>query len=119
YPLRAGPFPTSGCAIEMSSPNCAVEMSSHGDLGDRHDESQGGPPAGPVQLGVAGKIITVAGARALKMTPRQFRRLKARYRIEGIRGLVHRRRGQPSGRGLDGELHDRVIELIHHVPRLQ
>jgi transposase len=72
---------------------------------------------GLVQLGVAGKIRTVAGARALKMTPRQFRRLKARYRIEGIRGLVHRRRGQPSGRGLDGELHARVIELIQTTYR--
>ena len=41
----------SCCAIEMSSPNCAVEMSSHGDMGDRHDESQGGPPAGPGAVG--------------------------------------------------------------------
>jgi transposase len=72
---------------------------------------------GVVQLGVAGKITTGAGARALKMTPRQFRRLKARYRAEGVRGLVHRRRGQPSGRGLDVELHDRVVEFIQTTYR--
>ena len=53
---------------------------------------------GLVQLAVAGKITTAAGARALEMSLRQFRRLKARYRAEGVRGLVHRRRGQPSPR---------------------
>ena len=62
---------------------------------------------GLVQLAVAGKITTAEGARALDMSLRQFRRLKARYRAEGVRGLVHRRRGQPSGRGLDVEIRDR------------
>jgi transposase len=67
---------------------------------------------GVLELAKAGKITTGAGARALKVTPRQFRRLKARYRAEGVRGLVHRRRGQPSGRGLDGERRDRLVELV-------
>lgn len=49
---------------------------------------------GLVHAAVAGKITTAEGAHALKMSPRQFRRLKARYRAEGVRGLVHRRRGQ-------------------------
>src|SRR5438046_1365463 len=31
----------------MSSPNWSVGMSSQGDMGDRHDESEGGRPAGP------------------------------------------------------------------------
>jgi hypothetical protein len=52
---------------------------------------------GVVQLAVAGKSTTAEGARALDMSLRQFRRLKTRYRAEGGRGLVHRRRGQPSG----------------------
>jgi hypothetical protein len=34
---------------------------------------------GLVQLAVAGKITTAQGARALDMSLRQFRRLKARY----------------------------------------
>src|SRR5262249_62149854 len=38
--------PTCCWSMKMSSPNGAVEMSSHGDMGDRDDESQGGPPAG-------------------------------------------------------------------------
>jgi transposase len=72
---------------------------------------------GLVQLAVAGKITTTAGARSLEMSLRQFRRLKARYRAEGVRGLVHRGRGQPSGRGLDGELRDRVVELVQTTYR--
>jgi transposase len=72
---------------------------------------------GLVQLAVAGTITTGAGACALGMTPRQFRRLKARYRADGVRGLVHRRRGQPSPRQLDVELHDRVAELVRTTYR--
>jgi transposase len=67
---------------------------------------------GLVQLAMAGKITTAAGARSLEMSLRQFRRLKARYRAEGVRGLVHRRRGQPSGQGLAVEVRDRVVELV-------
>ncbi|MGH7394520.1 MAG: helix-turn-helix domain-containing protein, partial [Candidatus Methylomirabilales bacterium] len=72
---------------------------------------------GLVQLAVAGKITTAEGARSLDMSPRQFRRLKVRYRAEGVRGLVHRRRGQPSGRGLDVERRDRVVELVQTTYR--
>jgi transposase len=72
---------------------------------------------GVVQLAVAGKITTAEGARGLEMSLRQFRRLKARYRAEGVRGLVHRRRGQPSGRGLDVELRDRIVELAQTTYR--
>ena len=67
---------------------------------------------GLVQLAIAGKITTAAGAHALDMTPRQFRRLKTRYRAEGVRGLVHRLRGRPSPRALEVEVRDRVLELI-------
>jgi transposase len=72
---------------------------------------------GLVQLAVAGKITTAEGARGLEMSLRQFRRLKARYRAEGVRGLVHRRRGQPSGRGLDVALRDRIVELAQTTYR--
>jgi len=72
---------------------------------------------GLVQLAVAGKITTAEGARGLEMSLRQFRRLKARYRAEGVRGLVHRRRGQPSGRGLDVERRDRIVELVQTTYR--
>jgi hypothetical protein len=51
---------------------------------------------GLVQLAVAGQITTAAGAHALHRTPRQFRRLKVRYRTTGVRGLVHRLRSRGS-----------------------
>jgi transposase len=70
-----------------------------------------------VQLAVAGKITTAEGARSLEMSLRQFRRLKARYRTEGVRGLIHRRRGQPSGRGLDGDRRDRIVALVQTTYR--
>jgi len=72
---------------------------------------------GLVQAAVAGRITTAEGAHALEMSLRQFRRLKARYRAEGVRGLVHRRRGQSSGRGLDVEVRDRVVELVQTTYR--
>jgi transposase len=72
---------------------------------------------GLVELAVAGKITSAEGARSLKMSPRQFRRLKARYRAEGVRGLVHRLRGRPSSRALEVEIRDRVWELIQTTYR--
>ena len=72
---------------------------------------------GLVQLAVAGTITTAAGAHALKMSGRQFRRLKARYRTEGVQGLVHRLRGRPSPRVVDVEIRDCVRELIQTTYR--
>lgn len=72
---------------------------------------------GLVQLAVAGTITPAAGAHGLKMSVRQFRRLMARYRAEGVRGLVHRLRGRPSPRALEVEIRDRVVELIQTTYR--
>jgi transposase len=72
---------------------------------------------GLVQLAVAGTITTAEGAGTLKMSLRQFRRLTARYRAEGVRGLAHRLRGRPSPRVLDVEVRDRVVELIQTTYR--
>jgi len=62
------------------------------------------PRAGLVKAALAGKITNQEGARALRLTVRQFKRLKARVRRQGLRGLVHRRRGQPSPRRLPAAL---------------
>jgi len=72
---------------------------------------------GLIQAALAGKITTAEGAHALEMSLRQFRRLKARYRAEGVRGLGHRRRGQPSPRRLAGEIRDRVAKLVQTTYR--
>jgi len=64
------------------------------------------PRAGLVKAALAGKITNQEGAPALRLTVRQFKRLKARVRRQGLRGLVciaaavSRRRGDclpPSG----------------------
>ena len=67
---------------------------------------------GLVQAALAGKITTAEGARAVGVSQRQFRWLKARYREEGAQGLVHRGRGRPSPRALASALQTRVVELL-------
>src|SRR5881296_3231440 len=46
------------------------------------------PRAGLVKAALAGKITNQEGARALRLTVRQFKRLKARFRRQGLRGLL-------------------------------
>jgi len=75
------------------------------------------PRAGLVKAALAGQITNAQGAHALGVSLRQFRRLKARYREAGVRGLVHRLRGRPSPRAVDVELRDRVLELVHTTYR--
>src|SRR5438876_509984 len=70
------------------------------------------PRAGLVKPALAGKITNQEGARALRLTVRQFKRLKARVRRQGLRGLVHRRRGQPSSRRLPAALRAQVVTLM-------
>ena len=48
------------------------------------------PRPGLVRLAVAGQITTAQGAQSAHLSIRQFQRLKARYRSEGIPGLRHR-----------------------------
>jgi len=70
------------------------------------------PRAGLVKAALAGKITNQEDARALRVTVRQFKRLKARFRHEGLRGLVHRRRGQSSPRRVPAALRAQVITLM-------
>ena len=42
------------------------------------------PRAGLVKAALAGKITNQEGARALRLTVRQFKRLKARFRRQGL-----------------------------------
>src|SRR5262245_40765691 len=72
---------------------------------------------GLLELAVTGRLTSAEGARSLKITPRQFRRLKARYRAGGVRGLVHRLRGRPSPRAIDVEIRARVVEPIQTTYR--
>ena len=70
------------------------------------------PRAGLVKASLAGKVTNQEGARALGVSVRQFKRLKARFRREGARGLLHRRRGQPSRRRLPAALREQIVQLM-------
>jgi transposase len=48
-------------------------------------------------------------ARLLRLSVRQVRRLVGRIKASGDQGLIHRLRGRPSNRRLDGELRQKVL----------
>ena len=70
------------------------------------------PRAGLVKAALAGKITNAEGARALRLTVRQFRRLKQRLRADGVRGLQHRSRGRPSPRRVAPALVEQIVTLM-------
>jgi len=70
------------------------------------------PRAGLVKAALEGKLTNAEGARALRLSVRQFKRLKVRLKAEGVRGLLHRSRGRPSSRGLAPEVREQIIMLM-------
>jgi len=70
------------------------------------------PRTGLLKAAVARKISNAEGARALQLSVRQFQRLKARFTVEGVRGLLHRLRGRASPRRLCAELRAHVVTLL-------
>ena len=70
------------------------------------------PRAGLVHAALAGQITNQQGATALRLSVRQFHRLKKRFSRDGPRGLAHRSRGRPSPRRLDDDLRQRLTALI-------
>ena len=70
------------------------------------------PRAGLVQAALAGRISNREGATALQLTPRQFQRLKQRYRLGGAAGLSHQGRGRPSHRRLAAAVCAQVQTLL-------
>jgi transposase len=70
------------------------------------------PRAGLLSAALAGKISNAQGAVALRVSVRQFQRLKRRYVAEGAAGLRHRLRGRPSPRRLAPALRARAGALL-------
>jgi hypothetical protein len=70
------------------------------------------PRAGLVKAALAGKITNAEGAGALRLSVRQFRRLKRRVQGSGVAGLLHRSRGQPSPRRLPPAVRAQVVALM-------
>lgn len=75
------------------------------------------PRAGLVKAALAGQITNAQGAQALRISLRQFRRLKTRYRQQGVRGLRHSLRGRASPRALAPAVRARVVELVQTIYR--
>src|SRR5919197_1542450 len=68
--------------------------------------------AGLVKAALANRITNEQGAHALGMTSRQFQRIKQRFRVEGVAGLVHRARGRPSRRTLPSSVRAAIETLM-------
>ena len=66
------------------------------------------PRAGLLKAALAGRITNAQGARALRLSVRQFRRLKRRFREHGARGLLHALRGRPSNRRLAAPTREQI-----------
>jgi hypothetical protein len=75
------------------------------------------PRAGLVKAALAGQITNAQGAEALRLSVRQFQRLKRRFQRAGPRGLLHAARGRPSPRALTRALRKRVAALLQTVSR--
>lgn len=73
------------------------------------------PRPGLIRAALEGKITNEEAARCLGISARQVRRLKRRYRREGLEGLLHKGRGRRSSRRLPAAQRRRVMELMKKV----
>jgi len=70
------------------------------------------PRAGLIQAVLAGRATNREAAASLRLSVRQFRRLRARYRVAGVEGLLHGNRGRPSPRRQPEEMAKRITDLM-------
>ena len=70
------------------------------------------PRAGLVRAVLEGRVTNREAAGALKLSVRQFRRLRARYRVAGVEGLLHGNRGRPSPRRLPEAMAEQITRLM-------
>ena len=70
------------------------------------------PRPGLLAAAVAGRITNREGATALRVTPRQFQRLKQRFRMGGALAVRHQGRGRPSHRRLPAPVCAQIQALL-------
>ena len=59
------------------------------------------------------KQLTIgAAARELDLSPRQVKRLKKRYELDGEKGVLSRRRGLPNCRKFPKKIEDKAMEAL-------
>lgn len=68
--------------------------------------------AGLVKAALAGRITNRQGADAVRLTVRQFQRLKRRFEVGGAPALCHESRGRPSPRRLPAPLAAQISQLM-------
>src|SRR3989449_11047320 len=71
--------------------------------------------AGLVKAALAGRITNRQGAKSLRLSVRQFQRLKRRLETGGDAALRHQSRGQPSSHRLPAALRTKVTTLMTTV----
>jgi len=59
------------------------------------------------------RLTQKEAAQMLRLSVRQVKRLYRAYKAQGARGLVSGRRGKPSNHRLDGDMKQKVIDLIY------
>jgi transposase len=65
-----------------------------------------------IQMLIAKKIKTEEARKMIGLkSKRQVRRIRARVEKEGMKGLAHKNRGQPSNRGYTQEFKDQIIKI--------
>jgi len=70
------------------------------------------PREGLVRAALKGRVTNREAADALGLSLRQFRRVRARYRVAGVEGIVHANRGRPSRQRLPEEIAERITRLL-------
>src|SRR5262245_25952639 len=70
------------------------------------------PRSGLLKAALAGRLTNAEGAQALRLSVRQFQRLKVRFRAEGLASVPHRLRGRASNRQAAPDLRARVTTLM-------
>jgi len=59
---------------------------------------------------LSGKMTLLEGGELMKVSYRQAKRILARYRAKGDKGLVHQRRGLLSNRAFSGEFKNKILK---------
>ena len=70
------------------------------------------PRPGLIRAALSGKVTNQEGAQVLRLSVRQFQRLKARFRRRGLEGLIHGNRGRRSPRRLPRGVRRRLARLL-------
>ncbi len=64
-----------------------------------------------INQAISGLITQRKAAKVIGVSERQVRRLIKRLRREGNRGIVHKLRGKPGNKAIDGEIRTKAIKL--------